>query len=1025
MNKEIVAQLLQATLSSDHTRVQAESQVQLLTREKGFSSILLEIFGDQSIDKSIRNLSIVLFKNIITNNWRRKDNTLFSEEEKQDYRNRVLLLLNNPNETCKNGVDILAGVIGTMARVDFPSNWPNLLTNLLELFEKSSSEQIKIVSLKTIKFVVKELASRRFVIDRTFFSQFSNTIFNYFIQIWRSGVKRLIELMIEGGNLAQHESFFILVYYVSKILRRVVEYGYTDYQNSPEICQYFSDIFTGLPEILKLRTRVTNPKILELVDKFIYINQKTIIKSQLQNPLTFINLLLPSLRFFAGQCLYYNPHDELKIEWNTTEDYQSVMTQSLNFLKQVIDCSSYQGDYLDSETDEKQSISNLAIKSGGKINGNGSIQIAQQTIKQFFNKELLSELLKALVSHYLIINREEVERWEDSPEEYIQELQVNDSVYELKPSAYNLFILLMRHFHQDSVSIVVSMLEFVTSPSFNTELTSEKICLKEACYMTIGLGYHDLMDIVNFSQVFISIFVPELHSADERFKIIKRRILWLVSYWVGKIPDQYKESVVKLLLEFLKNSDIVIALTALDALKAYIDDFNFDHHSYQPYLKETLESVIGLFSRSTNETTKSNLLSALASIFVKFNESIKPFSTVILQLFQHLWNGGKEQPIVKSAVLRSFAFFLQALNSDPADFYSLLFPIIEFSISQEDEKVYLLEDGLELWYRTMVLVPTLSQPQQPLIQMFKHWFTIIAQSLENSEICFKILDTYLLLGQIDFLKIYGAELSSTLYDIIGDLGEEYTELIVSAIMRIIQVVPNPQDSITLLIEQCLFKILSLIISRKETSTLVLIEYFSIFSRIMTMNPLSFFQLFDRYPLELLDKDGEYYDPSNFNNDNNDDDDDDDDGQSKIKEMPQNKSQLLQQFFEIYFDKIDSTSSSDQRKLIAIGLSNLLAIPREEVYPQIGEIITNVVGIRADISDITHDDIYCNDGDEVSGVQIQSDHIFQVDPLTTIDLSTYLYQKIQECSNLFGTENFQKAIVNVHPSILSLAIPPKN
>ncbi|KAN0050099.1 hypothetical protein ACTA71_003200 [Dictyostelium dimigraforme] len=1020
MNKEIVAQLLQATLSNDQTRVQAESQVHLLTREKGFSSILLDIFGDQSIDKSIRNFSIVLFKNIITSNWRRKDNNLFSEEERQDYRNRVLLLLNNPNETCKNGVVILAGVIGTMARVDFPSNWPNLLTNLLELFEVSSSEQIKIASLKAIKFVVKELASRRFVVDRPFFNQFSNTIFNYFIQIWRNGIKRLIELMIEGGNQAQNESFFILVYYASKILRRVVEYGYTDYQNSPEICQYFSDIFTGLPEILKLRTRITNPNILELIDKFVYINQKTVIKAQLQNPLTFINLLLPSLRFFVGQCLFFNPHDESKIEWNTTEVYQSVMTQSLNFLKQVIDCSSYQGDYLDLETDEKQSISSLANK--GKINGNGSIQIAQQTIKQFFNKELLGELLKALVSHYLIINKEEVERWEDSPEEYIQELQVNDSLYELKPSAYNLFILLMRHFHQDSVSIVVQMLEFVTSPSFNTELSSEKICLKEACYMTIGLGYHDLMDIVNFSQVFISIFVGELHSIDERFKIIKRRILWLVSYWVGKIPDQYKESVVKLLLEFLKNQDIVIALTALDALKAYIDDFNFDHHSYQPHLKETLESVIRLFSVSTNETTKSNLLSALASIFVKFNESIKPFSTMILQLFQHLWNGGKEQPIVKSAVLRSFSFFLQALNSDPSDFYSLLFPIIDFSISQEDEKVYLLEDGLELWYRTMVLVPSLLQPQQqPLVQMFKRWFTIMAQSLENSEICFKILDTYLLLGQIDFLKIYGTELSSTLYDIIGDLGEEYTEVIVKALMRIIQVVPNPQDSVTLLIEQCLFKILSLIISRKETNTLVLIEYFSIFSRIMTMNPLSFFQLFDRYPMELLDKDGEYYDPSNFSNVNDDDDDDDND---KIK-MPKNKSQLFQQFFDLYFDKIDSTSSNEQRKLIAIGLSNLLAIPREEVYPQIGEIITNVVGIRADISDITHNDIYCNDGNEVSGVQIQSDHIFQVDPLTTVDLYNYLYQKIQECSNVFGVENFQKAIANVHSSILSLAIPSKN
>ncbi|EGC37408.1 hypothetical protein DICPUDRAFT_150014 [Dictyostelium purpureum] len=1004
-----IVEILTTCLNCNNdVRKAAEDQLVHLKKQQGFSKYLLEIFGDQNIFYGARHLAAISFKSLVIAHW--KKGSLFTEEEKNIYRDKLLVLLNNPNETCTEGIEILAVSIGKIARNDYPSQWPNLMNVLLEIFEKSTSDRVKITSLRVIKFVIKEVASKRWFGDRDFFTQLSKNTFGYFINVWKDGTKKLIELLISSQDLGQYKtSLIMLLNSITKILRRVVEYGYTDYQSSEEICKYYFDIFSIVPEIMKYRLTIKDSSVLELIDKFVFLNQKILLRSQHVQPLSFIKLLTPTLQFFSNQILLFNPHDTSKKEWNSSKQFLLVITQGINFMREVVNCSSYQSSYDDPDQDEIERIGTLAEKNQNKEHLT-PINLAQNSIKGFFNHDNLSSILKALVSNCLIINSEEMERWESEPEEYIQELQVEDVYFELKPASYNLFILLMRHFHEDCVDIVIKMLEYITSPSFDSrqvQLNTEQICLKEACYMTIGLGYYDLIEKVNFSDIFLKVFVPELQSTDPRFKIIKRRILWLVCYWIGKIPDQLKDDLVRLLLGFLKDSDMVVALTAMDAVKSYIDDLEFDYVAYQPYLQDTLQLIIGLFNRTYSATAKSNLLAALGIIFIKFNENIKPFTPLIYKLFESLWNNGEEEAMVKSAVLRSFSFFLQALNNDPTLFFPLLLPIINFSISDKDSVLYLREDGLELWFQTMVRVPSLNSSNTALLELFNHWPTIMSETLEFGEQCFKILDTYLLLGQIDFLRFYGSKVSYTIESVLDESFHDWYERVIKSIDRILQIVQPTTDAIIML-EACINKILKMVIcGNEEDNSIVMVDYLSVFSRILTMDPTAFFKILDHIPLQYFKQDSE-------------------DDSLGSKPIPTTRKELYSTFFDTYFEMIDRTGSLEQRKLIGIGLSNLLTVPREEVLELLGTIISMVVGVRGDLVDVTQDS-YCNDGtvlsQETSGVQIQADKIFNNDPINKINLSTYLYQKIQESSNVFGIQNFENAIKNVHPSVLELAKPP--
>ena len=56
---------------------------------------------------------------------------------------------------------------------------------------------------------------------------------------------------------------------------------------------------------------------------------------------------------------------------------------------------------------------------------------------------------------------------------------------------------------------------------------------KEAVYTAVGLASYDLFDQVDFDSWFSSYLLGELKNPHPKYRIIRRRVVWLLGQWVG------------------------------------------------------------------------------------------------------------------------------------------------------------------------------------------------------------------------------------------------------------------------------------------------------------------------------------------------------------------------------------------------------------------------------------------------------------------------------------------------------------
>ena len=56
---------------------------------------------------------------------------------------------------------------------------------------------------------------------------------------------------------------------------------------------------------------------------------------------------------------------------------------------------------------------------------------------------------------------------------------------------------------------------------------------KEAVYTAVGLASYDLFDQVDFDSWFSSYLLSELKIQHPKYRIIRRRVVWLLGQWVG------------------------------------------------------------------------------------------------------------------------------------------------------------------------------------------------------------------------------------------------------------------------------------------------------------------------------------------------------------------------------------------------------------------------------------------------------------------------------------------------------------
>lgn len=147
MDQQQVLQLLASTLESASTKA-AASQLEQLVKNPDFPIALLSIAADPQIPVAIRQAALLQLKQVIGKTWSSnleeyEADCPLSDTNKLHLRQSLLTLATNDGE--RRITSFASYCVASIASADFPDQWPDLLTNLLDLVPRSNEQQLHAV----------------------------------------------------------------------------------------------------------------------------------------------------------------------------------------------------------------------------------------------------------------------------------------------------------------------------------------------------------------------------------------------------------------------------------------------------------------------------------------------------------------------------------------------------------------------------------------------------------------------------------------------------------------------------------------------------------------------------------------------------------------------------------------------------------------------------------------------------------------------------------------------------------------
>ena len=92
---------------------------------------------------------------------------------------------------------------------------------------------------------------------------------------------------------------------------------------------------------------------------------------------------------------------------------------------------------------------------------------------------------------------------------------------------------------------------------------------------------HDLYEVVDFDALFQGTLIAELRNQAPQYKVVKRRVIWLIGQWVSVSFDRngdkgLRRGLYEAIVHLMNPSqDMVVRITSSVTLKSAINDFGF------------------------------------------------------------------------------------------------------------------------------------------------------------------------------------------------------------------------------------------------------------------------------------------------------------------------------------------------------------------------------------------------------------------------------------------------------------------
>ncbi|KAI9744571.1 MAG: hypothetical protein M1818_002100 [Claussenomyces sp. TS43310] len=735
---------LQSASSSQQQFIQTGTQqLQTWESQPGYHSLLQAAYLDKSLPTEIRYLAIIQLKNGIDKYWRKSAPNAIKAEEKAQIRSQILS--GGLNEADPQLALQSALAVSKIVRIDYPTDWPEVLTSLTATLRSSStSNQLHLSrGLLILLQIIKELATARLRRSQTSLQATTPELVYLLGEIYSQKVAHWLGFLNgngedEGGTMDDMENSLLAL----KILRRLLIAGYEYPNHNKEVQQLWAQSQSQFGQLLDLRS--LEPPIMvspakELVEKHLIQLSKLHVEMSNVHPAAFA--LLPSslelARAYWGLVVrfgdrYASLETVPDVGGKNGRDFMERLSlKGLTLLRacmKMVFSPAHSFKYRTPEIKEEQNQAVGLVKT------------------QLLTDDLITQIAHVIVTKFFVFRPADLEAWEEEPDEWeIREEGGGDTwEFEVRPCAEKLFMDAVLNFKHLLVQPLLGFFHSVAATSQSDVVT------KDSVYTAMGLSAAVVYKEFDFDSFLTSTLVNDVQQGSQDYKVLRRRIAILLGQWITVKIDVANRPLVYQIFQHLLNSqdeinDIVVRMTAARQFKAVVDDFGFEAEGFLPFATDILSRLMALIQEVDHTETKMAILDTIRTIAVRLEQHISPFADQIVSLLPRLWEASGEEHLMKQAILTLLSTLAGSMKEESQRYHPLILPLIQRAVETGSEmQVYLLDEALDLWATVLTQAPTPASPE--VIAIIDSVFPLLELGSDNLRMALSVVDSYVLLA---------------------------------------------------------------------------------------------------------------------------------------------------------------------------------------------------------------------------------------------------------------------------------------
>lgn len=276
-----------------------------------------------------------------------------------------------------------------------------------------------------------------------------------------------------------------------------------------------------------------------------------------------------------------------------------------------------------------------------------------EIMREFFTSERLEFIMEKLLMHYFLLTPSDIEQWEEDPEDFVTDEGGDSWKYSLRSCTEALFMALFQKYHPIMTKQLAIYVQKSQAIQLTTSSGARDILIKESIYNAVGLTAYHLFDDLDFDAWFTSQLVFELKIQGSNFRVLRKRIIWMVGVWTGiKFSKSLRPMVYESCLELLQpTEDLVVRLTASKTLKTVLEDFDFCAEQFLEFLEPSFTLLFHLLKEAKECDTKMQVLYTMSFIVEKMSMSIKIQADNLVSYLPMLWEEGVEHNMLRVAII--------------------------------------------------------------------------------------------------------------------------------------------------------------------------------------------------------------------------------------------------------------------------------------------------------------------------------------------------------------------------------------